>query len=534
MPDCGNGDFPTKHGNIGLTACPWQVNPVTCLDVMFGRFKINRRAFLSGLGVSAIASPSRGSAPVSSPLPLPRPPEIRARRHKALDVLASEAGISGKVSCAVADARTGEILESLRPVLAQPPASVTKAITALYALETLGSKHRFRTRILATGPVKNGIVQGDIALVGGNDPVLNTDDLFSLASALKGAGIRGATGRFVLHGGGLPLIEQIDPDQPAHVGYNPAVSGLVLNFNRVYFEWKRGAEGYTTTMDARSDRLRPRVSMAKIKIVDRKAPTYTYARKGGRDQWTVARAALGKGGGRWLPVRDPIAYAGEVFASLARSHGIELKPPRIETGRPPEGAVLAEHTSPELSVLLRGMLKYSTNITAEVLGLAATRARGVPATSLRASANEMSRWLADRLHTKHARFVDHSGLSDASRISAHDMVRALVNAGAEGPLAGLLKVIPVRDEAGKVIKGHPLRISAKTGTLNFVSALAGYVRAPDGRQLTFAIFSADTARRAALSKAQRERPDGGRTWTKRARRLQHRMLKRWADIFGVA
>ncbi len=41
-------------------------------------------------------------------------------------------------------------------------------------------------------------------------------------------------------------------------GYNPAVSGLNLNFNRVYFEWKRAQGGYQLGMDARGAKERPR------------------------------------------------------------------------------------------------------------------------------------------------------------------------------------------------------------------------------------------------------------------------------------
>jgi len=501
---------------------------------MFEKFSLNRRNFLAGLSLLSLPSVARGFAPDTTPLPIKRPGGFISARHPSLERLIAQAKLGGKVSCVVADARTGEILEGVKPVLAQPPASVTKTITALYALEALGGGYRFRTRVIAMGPVKGGIVQGDIALVGGGDPLLNTDHLFALAQRLKNAGIRGATGRFIVHGGNVATIDQIDPGQPAYVGYNPAVSGLILNFNRVYFEWKRDGAGYSTSMDARSEKLRPRVSVARMKVVDRASPTYTYARRNGRDEWTVARSALGKGGGRWLPVRDPLGYVGEVFRSLARSHGIELKKPKVSGGSVPSGTVLAEHVSVELNKIIRGMLKYSTNLTAEVLGLVATAKRGKPGATLKASAGEMSAWLSRKLNAKRPKFVDHSGLGDASRITSHDMVRALSVAGVDGPLIRLMKQIPMKDEKNRVIKNHPLKVFAKTGTLNFVSALAGYVRTPDGRQLAFAIFSADTNRRAGLTKAQRDRPEGGRAWTLRARRMQQRMLERWADVFRVS
>jgi D-alanyl-D-alanine carboxypeptidase/D-alanyl-D-alanine-endopeptidase (penicillin-binding protein 4) len=73
---------------------------------------------------------------------------------------------------------------------------------------------------------------------------------------------------------------------------------------------------------------------------------------------------------------------------------------------------------------------------------------------------------------------------------------------------------------------------AKTGTLNFVSGLSGYIAAPDGRSLVFAIYAADAARRDAVPLAEREQPAGGASWAKRARSLQSRLIEGWAGVSG--
>jgi D-alanyl-D-alanine carboxypeptidase/D-alanyl-D-alanine-endopeptidase (penicillin-binding protein 4) len=100
------------------------------------------------------------------------------------------------------------------------------------------------------------------------------------------------------------------------------------------------------------------------------------------------------------------------------------------------------------------------------------------------------------------------------------MTRALVAAGPDGMLRGLMRDIPVLDDAGNRIAESPLEVVAKTGTLNFVSTLAGYVQAPSGRSLAFAVFCADLERRDRLTRDQMERPPGGRTYNRRAKRLQ--------------
>jgi len=495
-------------------------------------FTVTRRVLLAGL-MAGVAQAALAEPLARSLVPRPRPADYRKRAVAGAEALIAKAGLGGKVAFAVADARTGLMLEAKNPVLPMPPASTAKAITALYALDALGAGYRFRTQLVATGPVEGGRVAGDLVLSGGGDPVLNTDRLGDLAARLKAAGVREVAGRFLYYDGALPALRAIDPGQPEHVGYNPAVSGLNLNFNRVHFEWKRASGGWTVTMDARAERYRPQVSVARMRVVDRKTPVYTYADGNGIDNWTVASAALGNGGSRWLPVRRPGAYAAEVFHTLARSHGIALPRP-AEAGAAPRGTVVAEEASPELSPILREMLKYSTNMTAEAVGMTASRIRAgrVPA-SLRASAGAMGDWLQAGVGAKKARFVDHSGLGPESRMTASDMVRTLVKVGPEGVLKPLMKDVAMRGPDGKPDRSHPVKVRAKTGTLNFVSALAGYVTAEDGTELAFAIFAADEPRRAKLSGASLERPEGGRAWIARARRMQLELIDRWAALYGT-
>lgn len=449
-----------------------------------------------------------------------------------MDQIVQAAQLSGKVGFVVADATTGQVLESHKPLLALPPASVAKSITTIYGLETLGGKYRFRTQLLATGPIANGKINGDLYLVGGGDPTLDSDALGDLARQLKDAGVREITGKTFVHSAAIPYQKSIDPGQPEHLGYNPSLSGLNLNYNRVFFEWRRQSAGYTITMDARAIKYRPRVAMSSMKVVDRKSPVFAMKSTAQADQWTVAKRALGKKGGRWLPVRRPEFYAAEVFHTIARSFGIQLpafKPARGQA----KGTVLAEWQSDELAPILRRMMKHSTNLTAEAVGMTASRARGGKPQSLKASGRMMVAWLEKGTGAKHAKFVDHSGLGDDSRISARDMVRVLAKQGWDGPLHHLMKDVPLRDAKGKPVKKHAIRVRAKTGTLNFVSALAGYIEAPKGRRLVFAIFAADLPRRGKIKKADKERPKGARAWNKRAKIMQQKLIERWAQGFDV-
>ena len=492
---------------------------------------ISRRVFLA-VTASFLAQRVAAAPPSASLRPIARGTEHFKKLVPSAETIVDSARLDGRVSFAVVDAQTGQRLEGANAKTGTPPASVAKAITALYALNVLGPLHRFITRLVVTGAVSNGVVHGDLILVGGGDPTLNTNDLAEMAKALKAQGIREVRGAFKVAEGALPYVKSIDRDQPDHVGYSPAVSGIALNYNRVHFQWRRAGSGYGVTMDARTDRYRPQVAMAQMKIVNRDTPVYIYKGADGADTWTVARHALGQDGARWLPVRKPALYAGDVLQTLMRAHGIVLRAPKI-TDIIPVGTMLVEHQSEDLKTILRAMLRFSTNLTAEMVGMSATAKRAGLVPSLKASAAEMNRWADAALGAKGIKLVDHSGLGSDSRMTAAAMVNALVKAHDNAALRPILKAVAMRDKRGRILKSHPIEVHGKTGTLNFVSGLAGYMTGKDGKVLAFAIFAVDDARRRRISKANREAPRGARSWNRRAKTMQLKLIERWGVLYST-
>ncbi|TDL79886.1 D-alanyl-D-alanine carboxypeptidase/D-alanyl-D-alanine-endopeptidase [Palleronia sediminis] len=487
--------------------------------------RMNRRQLLASLCASAAIGPAFAEAPERSLRPVARGTDLRKMSVRPADELLARASLGGSVGYIVRDAATGEVLEVLNPDMPLPPASTAKALTALYALGRLGPEHRFTTRLVAAGAVTDGTLQGDLVLAGGGDPMLDTDALTAMARELAATGITRVTGGLKVWTGALPLVPEVDREQPDHVGYNPTISGLNLNFNRVHFGWQRQGAGYDVTMDARSGSVTPGVQVARMRVVDRSMPIYTYERGPERDEWTVARAALGNAGARWLPVRFPGLYAGEVFEMLARAEGIAFGAPmgRAETDA---GTVLVTHRSDRLEPILEDMLRYSNNMTAETVGLHASGATGNPVTSLAQSAERMNGWLRETYGLEDVALEDHSGLGDDSRVSARALTHAVFASQKEGELRPILKPFDMRDEV-------EFTVEAKTGTLNFVSALTGFLGGPNGRPLVFTILCANIERRDALSMDERERPEGGRAWNAAAKGLQRGLLKRWGTLYDA-
>ncbi len=206
-------------------------------------------------------------------------------------------------------------------------------------------------------------------------------------------------------------------------------------------------------------------------------------------------------------------------------------PPAELTDQAPKGAPFAQTTSAPMKELLRRMLKFSTNLTAEAAGLTATAAKGVSTPSLIASGSRMAGWARTKFGANGVRFLDHSGLGYDSSISPQDMVEILRGDTRVGELMKSMSLPNPRVKGATLTK---VAVSAKTGTLNFVSSLAGYVTTESNRTLVFAIFTADTERRDAIPPEMRGRPRGARRWANQSRNLQKQLLANWAVSFDQA
>ena len=91
----------------------------------------------------------------------------------------------------------------------------------------------------------------------------------------------------------------------------------------------------------------------------------------------------------------------------------------------------------------------------------------------------------------------------------------------------------MKDDKGEVIKGHPVKVLAKSGTLNFVSGLAGHVVAAArggswSSRSSPATPSGATRCRSPCARSRR----AASAWTKRARRLQGQLINRWAGAYA--
>jgi D-alanyl-D-alanine carboxypeptidase/D-alanyl-D-alanine-endopeptidase (penicillin-binding protein 4) len=346
-----------------------------------------------------------------------------------------------------------------------------------------------------------------------------------MVGALRNRGATTVEGRLLVATGSLPAISEITGGQPVEAAYNPTISGMNLNFNRVFLAWGPGAEGPSLAFSAPGQRFEVPVNSVEAELTAGGLPQHRF--EDGREIWRLPRSGLGGRGSEWLPVRAPGVYAGEVFRELAGAAGLALPEAEVVTEAP--GTVLALRESDALEQMVRDMLRYSTNLTAEAVGLRAGQARGAAPESLAASGAEMTDWARARFGLGRAVFANHSGLSDVTRLTAAEQVSVLLQAG-DGGLPGLLRPRPILDARGDPVEANGVEVVAKTGTMDFISALAGYMTGR--RRLAFAIVAADPERRANIRPDERAKPPGAAAWAARARAQQQALLRRWAVAYG--
>lgn len=371
----------------------------------------------------------------------------------------------------VIDASTGNQLFSATEQETFMTASTMKLVTALAALDHFGPEHRFETSLATAGTINDGVLDGELVLRGQGDVELDIDDLMAFALALRNRGIRNITGRFLVADSQFLRVDMINPNQPVDAPYNAGIGPLSLAFGRVQMR---------PTGDGTYFANPP---------LDERGPA-----------WRIV-TGLKPNSARAIPVRDVGLYTARTLKRIAGEMGIELPPPTRGSpkAQPRKLSVVMSKTMEDL---VEGMLVYSNNQMAETLGLATSAAMRIEPASLAESATGLWRDLATRLPEidwEGFRITNHSGLDPQARATPAQLV-TLLNYGLINH--ALPQMMPANGWSGSLRRrldepGTLQRIWAKTGSLDFASAMAGYLMPKTGGLWIFAILSDDPQRRAA-------------------------------------
>ncbi|MBI3156734.1 MAG: D-alanyl-D-alanine carboxypeptidase/D-alanyl-D-alanine-endopeptidase [Burkholderiales bacterium] len=426
----------------------------------------------------ALAKPTREPA---SELPVEVAAALQRARipAQALAVVVEEAGGN----------RQRLVLNAGQPM---NPASLAKLVTTYAALDRLGPAWRWRTPVWLAGPVRDGVLAGDLVLRASGDPTLVVERLWLLLRRVQQAGVREIAGNIVLDRRAFapaaedPSAFDGEPMRP----YNVAPDALMLNFKSAL---------YTFTPDAAAGRARVSATPALAgTAIDASVPLAD----GGCGDWRGALKASFSDDGRvrfagrypagcgervW-PVADPApaTYNARLLEGLWREMGGTLRG-RVRDGEAPAGEPTFVAESPPLAEVVRDINKYSNNTMARqlFLTLAAEADPATPATADAARAI-VGAWLRERLGDAAATVaIDNgAGLSRQVRLSAHALARLLQHAWSSPVMPELAASLPAAALDGTLRRASvPAgRAHLKTGSLHDVAGVAGYVLGASGRR----------------------------------------------------
>lgn len=450
--------------------------------------------------------------------PVPATLEGKVRR-----VLGTRANSRYFWGISVTDLNTGREVFSHQPDRLFSPASTMKLLTTFSALKAFGKDHRFDTEVLSTAtPDSQGVLRGPLVLRGGGDlswtyrffegdydkPVQAfVDQLLQRTGIKKVEGDLVADDTYFFHEPYVPSWNSGNLRTP----FGARVSALALDDNIIRFEYKPGRgetppaimtypdlpEGavLAQTSDNGGTDIGSTISESDEPAIYTSIP---------RRRWPYAAR---------IPAPDPATFFAHAVKLELRRRGVEVTGAvsvRHRTGQEasssPETQLLARIEGRTLGELLDPVLQHSVNMYAEILlrHLGVGQAR--PGTPERVAGIQRiyGMWKEVLESGENIRMMDGSGLSPSNMITPAAMTAflACIHKSPEGEF--FRSLLPLSGETGTL--AHRLRTAsgrvwAKTGQLEQVNSLAGFLQARNGHMYAFSIFANNHPGRRILVKS---------------------------------
>lgn len=369
------------------------------------------------------------------------------------------------------------------------PASTAKTITTLAALETLGPAFTWKTELYALGTVADGILQGDLLLKGGGDPFLVEEQLRSMLKALQRTGIEYITGNLVLDGSYFdPSVEQEESlDNQGGRSYNTNPNAVISNFQTVTFYFYPDPNGRNVIIHTDpqlpnlniDNRLRQvngacrgyqRGVSFNINQNDSTEVIFEGQFPSGCLQYQMSREVL-----------DAPDYTFGLFKELWEELDGDLAGSLVLGEAPEDLEPIVIWSSSPMSDVIKSINKFSNNLMtrhllltlgAEILGPPATVEKGIEAVN---SYLEQKGLVLTNLQLSNG-----AGLSRDTRVSTALLGDILQSAYDSAYMPEYIASLPLNGLDGTMrnrLRGENMtgRMHIKTGSLDEVSAIAGYV-----------------------------------------------------------
>lgn len=387
-------------------------------------------------------------------------------------------------------------LISLNANRAMNPASTMKLLTTYAGLEILGPAYRWKTEAYLDGTLKNGVLQGNLVFKGYGDPKLTIEAFWLWLRELRQRGLRDIHGNIVLDrqffadNNYNPAEFDNKPDRAYNVGPN----ALLLNLNALHLRLLPNAKQTTAILE-------PELHGYKLSnwiTTSSQLPchgedAYQSSLEG---HMIVLRGKIPADCGEsqdYFSLLTPDQYFFAVFTALWQELGGKIQG-KLQTGITPDSlSAFSTHISPPLSEIIRDINKFSNNTMARQLFLTLGTVN-TPTASITNSRSTVAQWLkSQQLQFPELVLENGAGLSRIARISAHHLSKILqlaANSPYSSELEASLPILGIDGTVKRRFKGRQIvgHAHLKTGTLNGVKSIAGYVHSKSGKRWIMAFI----------------------------------------------
>lgn len=345
---------------------------------------------------------------------------LRVSAGVFLDRLVASRAIDPRQSALiVTELASGEIVDSLNTASSLIPASILKSATIAALLPESGCGYRYLTDVFAAGPIKDGILEGDLLIVGSGDPTINAgcdppgpDFISEIAEALRKAGISSIEGK-------ISVDSSVFPGPAVPPSWAAADTKQKYGTGCHGFNFRHNASGSSAVADPSS----VFVSALKTKL------------------------------------------AGEGIRVKGNSLNQKGKHKKLFT-----------HSSASIDEIMRSCMMRSDNLFAEALLRTIPLVKGKEATTEQAAALETLNWEKRGVPLEGVTIIDGSGLSRSNRVTARFIEAVLASMASDPDYASFFPLAGQEGTLKSFLKDTPLDsyLALKTGSMNGIQCYAGY------------------------------------------------------------
>lgn len=414
-------------------------------------------------------------------------------------------GISNS-SMTLRSAETGKIIYNHNGSVPRQTASNLKLLTGAAVLQELGEDFRFETNVYIDGELLGNVLNGDIYLQGSGDPTLLYSDLQEMAKELKQAGVKQVNGHIYLDDTvftGSTLPPGAPPSEQTYY-YAARTSALNLSPNED-FDAGTVIVQATGTKSGKAPDVKVIPHISGQKIVNRartgKTTSLSVRRQYNTNQIIISGTiAPGRSVKQWVTVQDPTIATGHALKGALTAVGIKFAKNSKITPKAvvEEAQLIYTNRSRTLKAMFPTYMKLSNNSMADVfLRTLAVQKRGKG--SLSTGAAELKKSLSSlNVATAKMTLLDGSGLSSKNRVQSNQISSLLYEMQKQPTFDTFYASLPVGGNSNRLIGGtlknrftgaYKNRVYAKTGYIDGVYTLSGYVKAKSGKTYIFSILT---------------------------------------------